>query len=177
LPCGARPCAVFRCGFLFPTQSDYRAPALAAVKATRCAGVLRPTLTVAAGRADAITSAPGERRFCPTRGNDLGRALPFPLEFPASKSGTIDVAAISARDRGRIEPAVSGGFGSQFSRRTIEKRRHVAPAHPAGKGCCQHHFPPEMRTAHRLSFDYECIRPVGSPRRPYRFGRIRHARC
>ena len=38
------------------------------------------------------------------------------------------------RDRGRIEPAVSGGFGSQFSRRTSEKRRHVAPAHPAGWG-------------------------------------------
>jgi len=41
-------------------RSNHRASDLAAVKATRYAGGLQPTLTAAAGRASAIASAPGE---------------------------------------------------------------------------------------------------------------------
>lgn len=50
------------------------------------------------------------------------------------------------KDRGRIEPAVSGEPGSRGTNARRRPRRHVAPAHPPGEtGCCPHH--PKQRCA------------------------------
>lgn len=55
-------------GFL-SFRSDYRAPGLAAVKATRCAGGLRPALTAVAARACMSASAPRRMSLCLTTEN------------------------------------------------------------------------------------------------------------
>src|ERR1700730_9247173 len=72
-------------------------------------------------------------------------ALPFRAAATGSGGGE--------RKRGvvRSGPAVTGGFGSQFSRRTSEKRRHVAPAHPAGWGAAS------------ITSHLRCARHTGSP--------------
>src|ERR1035441_6861774 len=53
------------------------------------------------------------------------------------------------------EPAVSGGFGSLSQ--THNRKTPGSPAAPCGKGCCPHHFPPEMRTAHRLHSAHDTV--------------------
>src|SRR5580704_14681741 len=119
------------------SRYHHRADGLATVKATRCAGGPRPTLTAAARRAFAErVGSEGNVAVVPPRERSFWteRALPLLVGHRQAAEAVQLGGPRLTRVRGRIEPAVSGGFGSQFSRRTSEKRRHVAPAHPAGWG-------------------------------------------
>jgi hypothetical protein len=81
---------------LSPTRTDYRAPSLAAVKATRLRG--RPAADLdrrGLARMDTRVGSGGNVAFV-SPGEMTGGLSPPGLEFSGGGRGTIDVAAISA---------------------------------------------------------------------------------
>ena len=118
----------------FPTQFDYRAPMLAAVKATRCAGGLRPTLTAAAWRANAIASAPGETSLWSHQGKRPGPGSPLsggisPLQKRYNRCGRY-LSKRSWSDRAGGERGVRQSILTTHNREATP----CSPGAPRGKG-------------------------------------------